>query len=90
MYQDERGVMEIGPISGIRPLPAVRRPKDGPQLPALFDIEGATEPRDDAVTRDNGTAAAGEDDETAGIEEVPESSESTDSDTPHSTVNLFA
>ena len=50
--------MEIGPIVGIRVLPAAKtRPVD-PELTVLFDIEAAVRPDDDTYSR-NGQKPAG-------------------------------
>ncbi len=82
--------MEIGPISGIRPLAALKPPKDDPRLSAIFDIEGSSEPRDDAFTQNGRNGAAGQDDESLAMEETSESTEPADHDSAQSTVNLFA
>lgn len=66
--------MEIGPIAGIRVMPAPRvRPTD-PELTPLFDIEAAARADEDVFAR-NGRKAAGaeepdEEEEELGTEEA--------------------
>lgn len=50
--------MEIGPIPGIRGLPAVKAPQKDMQAPAIFDIDGSAKPGDGDERR-NGRKAAG-------------------------------
>ena len=82
--------MEISPVREIRPLAAVEPQRDDPRLSAIFDIEGSSEPHDDAFTQSGRNGATGQDDEPLAMEETPESTEPADPDTAHSTVNLFA
>jgi hypothetical protein len=64
--------MEIGPIPGIRTLPAVKAPPADPRLSAVFDIESPAKPGDDAGTGSRKKASGAEEDEdndlTAGAE----------------------
>ena len=82
--------MEISPVREIRPLAAVDPHRDDPQLSAIFDIEGSSEPHDDAFTQSGRTGASGQDDEQLAMEESPKSTEPADPESAQSTVNLFA
>ena len=81
--------MEIGSISGIRPLPVVEPRKDDPQLSVDFDIENACGPQQDESSR-NGKTAAGGQDETADAEEHAETTGDAAPDGTGTTINLLA
>ena len=55
--------MEIGPIPGIRALPAVRAPQAEMRAPAIFDIDASSRPGDDAERRSRRKAAGAEESE---------------------------
>jgi hypothetical protein len=82
--------MEISPIAGIRAVPAVKPPKDDPQLSAVFDIENAFGPQQDTFSQRQGEMTGGQDDGAAGQETSAESSADSPASAPNSTVSLFA
>jgi hypothetical protein len=82
--------MEISPIAGIRAVPAVKLPKDDPQLSAVFDIESAFGPQKNAFSQRQGKMSGGQDDGAAGQETSAESSADSPASAPNSTVSLFA
>ena len=55
--------MQIGPISEIRMVPAVKAPPADPQLSALFDIEGTSQADEDNYSRGARKAAGAEEEE---------------------------
>ena len=55
--------MEIGPIPGIRALPAVKAPPADPRLSAVFDIENSSGAGDDTYSGSGRKGAGGQDDE---------------------------
>ncbi len=68
--------MEIGPIPGIRALPAAKpRPVD-PELTAFFDVEAAAKPGDDTYTGNEEKAAGAEENDENESEESEEISAS--------------
>lgn len=69
--------MEIGPIAGIRVLPALKTPPPEAALTALFDIEATAKAGDDTYSGSGKKAAGAEEDEELEeeFEEVDESAE---------------
>jgi hypothetical protein len=55
--------MEIGPIPGIRALPAVKARPTDPQLSAVFDIDALAKSGDSEWTESRKKAAGAEEDE---------------------------
>jgi hypothetical protein len=55
--------MEIGPIPGIRAVPAVKAPPADPRLSAIFDVENSSGPGDDTYSGSGRKASGGQDDE---------------------------
>jgi hypothetical protein len=55
--------MEIGPIPGIRAMPAVKAPQAEFSLPEIFDVEGSARPGDSERQRGGRKAAGAEEDE---------------------------
>jgi hypothetical protein len=86
----EKTTMEISPIAGIRAVPAVKLPKNDPQLSAVFDIENPFGPQQDTFSQRQGKMSGGQDDGTAGQEASAESSADSPASAPNSTVSLFA
>ena len=66
--------MEIIPILGIRGVPAVKPPKNEPQLSAVFHIENTIGPQQDTFSKNEGKMAGGQDDESADEEAAAEPS----------------
>jgi hypothetical protein len=82
--------MEISPIPGIRALPIIKpQKKNSPQLSAVFEIENALGPQQDAFSHSGRKMVGGQDDETEGHEAAGSAEESSESDRG-STVNLIA
>ena len=81
--------MEISPTPGIRALPIVKPRKNSPQLSAVFEIENAFGPRQDAFSHSGRKMVGGQDDETVSHEAADSAEESPESDSG-STVNLIA
>jgi hypothetical protein len=61
--------MEIGPIIGIRVVPAMKVPSADSDLPAVFDIENPARSGDDSYSSNGKKAAGGQDDEADDLEE---------------------
>lgn len=80
--------MEIGPISGIRPVPAVKSPPSDPHLPAVFDIEHSSAPDDD--TYSGSQSAAGGEDEHDETKEAEQAEQSESLIEPSSSIDLIA
>ncbi len=78
--------MEISPIPGIRAVPAVKGPKNEPQLSAVFDIENALGPQQDTFLNNGKQMSGGQDDSAAEQDHTAEEEHSSSD----STVNLFA
>ncbi len=72
--------MEIGPIPGIRAVPAVKAPPANAGLSAVFDIANSPGAGDDTYSGSGRKATGGQDDETEDefveLESASESSES--------------
>ncbi len=64
--------MEIGPIPGIRAIPAVKAPPVEAELTARFEIEAIARAGDDQYTGNGKKAAGAEEDEEEELEEEPE------------------
>lgn len=63
-------VMEIGPIPGIRAIPAIRPRPVHPEVTAFFDIEASARPGDDTYTRRSKKAAGAEENEDDELDEA--------------------
>ena len=64
--------MDIGPIGGIRLVPAIKERPADPELTAFFDIESAARSGDDSYNR-GGEKAAGAEEPEDETEQDPES-----------------
>lgn len=82
--------MEIGPIPGIRALPAVKTPPADPRLSAVFDIQNSSSAGDDTFSGSNKKTASGQDDEADELDEQTESATETRLDNPNSTIHFVA
>jgi hypothetical protein len=82
--------MEIGPITGIRAIPAIKAPRNEQQVSAIFDIENAAGPLDDNFAQSGGNQAGGQDDDSAESVEPAESPLEASADGSSSAVNFFA
>ena len=80
--------MEIGPISGIRAVPAVKSSPSGPRLPAVFDVEHSSAPDDDTYSGSQ-SAAGGEDDQDE-MSEKEQAEQSVSPSQPSSGIDLIA
>lgn len=80
--------MEIGPIPGIRPLPATKSPTSGPRLPAVFDVEHSSEPSEDTYSGSHSAAGGQDDQEDTNETDQPEQTESPNQ--PTSSIDLIA
>jgi len=86
--------MEISPIAGIRVMPSWKERPVDTELPALYDVESAARPGDDAYTP-HGKKAAGaeenEEEQAEGAEEsgAPEASAGP-GEKPASQISFFA
>ena len=81
--------MEISPIVGIRAVPAMKPPKNDPQLFAVFEIENGIGPQQDTFLKNEGKMTGGQDDENTDEEapaELPAATEVSDSS---SSINVF-
>jgi len=84
--------MEIGPIPGIRAVPAVRTPQGGIQPPAVFDIDASAKPGDADERRSGRKAAGAEENEQEDrllADEMGDSAEAPD-EQPGGQVDTFA
>lgn len=77
--------MEIGPIPGIRALPAVKARPVAPQLTALFEIDETARPDESEWTDGRKTAAGAEEDE-----ELTQEEAGAETDAPAGRVSYFA
>ena len=84
--------MEIGPISGIRVLPAVKVPPADSDLSRVFDIENSAKPGDDTYSGSGKKSSGGQDDESEEIDQGGEESSGAPAPEDGSTgqVNFFA
>lgn len=82
--------MEISPISGFRALPAIKPPKNSPQLTAVFEIENAFDPQQDTYSHSGRKMVGGQDDEAAEQEGATNAAEDSSASESGSTVNLIA
>jgi hypothetical protein len=78
--------MEIGPIPGIRALPAVKARPTAPQLSAVFDIDALVRPGDSEWTDGRKKASGAEEDEG---DEFSSGSDAPD-DAQESSISYFA
>lgn len=81
--------MEIGPIPGIRPVPAIKSPPSDPRLPAVHDIDHSSRPRDDTYTG-SGEAAAGSEDKQEETSEAEQPQEPESPEQTSSSIDLIA
>jgi hypothetical protein len=88
-----RAAMEIGPIPGIRAFSTVKARPNGPELSAVFDIDGLTRGRD-SLGPEARIKAAGADEEDEEDEMNPEDRIGSETDgsslAPPSSVSFFA
>ena len=82
--------MEISPILGIRAMPALKPPKNDPQLNAVFDVENTIGPQQDTLSKNEGKMAGGQDDESADEEAAAEPSADSAVSDKGLSVNVFA
>jgi hypothetical protein len=64
--------MEIGPIPGIRMVPAVKAPPAETGLKARFEIDASARPGDDSYTGSSKKGAGAEENDEEELEEEPE------------------
>ncbi len=81
--------MEIGPIPGLRMMPAPKTPRAGEDIAAVFNVEALTRPADDTWESADQKAAAGQDADDLVTEESAQA-ETPGEDAPLRRVNLFA
>jgi len=83
--------MEIGPINGIRMIPAVKAPPADALLPAVFDIAYTARAGDETYSGGEQSAGGQDDEESAELESVADEPEDrTAENLPSSGISLFA
>jgi hypothetical protein len=85
--------MEIGPIPGIRNVPAIKAPPADMGLSTVFDIENFARIGDETYTPSGGKSAGGREDEfddPADDEEEPELRAKSLADAPIRQISFFA
>jgi len=83
--------MEIGPVNGIRMIPAVKAPPADSLLPAVFDIAYAARAGDETYSRGEKSAGGQDDEESAEVESTEgEPGERTADSAPSSGISFFA
>jgi hypothetical protein len=85
--------MEIGPIPGIRTVPAIKAPPADLGLSAVFDIENFARIGDETYTPSGGKSAGGSEDEfddPAEDEEEPEPQAKLRAEAPARQISFFA
>jgi hypothetical protein len=90
--RSRRAEMEIGPIPGIRALPAIKPARNDQQPPAVFDVDGVSKPTDNGH-QGNGRKAAGAeeyDDNDLMVEDDIEVESETPEEAPPRQVDYFA
>jgi len=84
--------MEIGPVTGIRAVPAIKAPPPDPGLSGVFDIENFARASDETYTPSAGKSAGGREDEFDDplVEEEPEAQMRSQEDGNRRKVSFFA
>ena len=83
--------MEIGPINGVRMIPAVKAPPADSILPAVFDIAYTARAGDETYSGGEKSAGGQDDEESAELESAAaETSVQTSGDAPESSISFFA
>ncbi len=83
--------MEIGPITGIQPVPIIKRSGSAPDLSRVFEVEYLGESADDDYSPANQKAARGlEDEEEDRAEEIDQPGVASPEIAPASKISFFA
>jgi hypothetical protein len=89
---DRESDLEISPITGIRPLQAVRAPSVATRPPAIFDVDASAKPGDGGGQKNGRKAAGAEEDEEDDLMTDAEKESASESleDLPPRQINYFA